>query len=52
VATFTQGYVALQIPLPAGLKRYVKVTYTVATAALTAGKFSAFISTKPQRSSF
>lgn len=51
-ASFTQGYVALQVPLPSGLRRYAKVTYTVATAALTAGAFTAYISTKPQRRSF
>jgi hypothetical protein len=29
--------------LPRGLKRYLRVTYTIATAALTAGAFDAFI---------
>jgi len=33
----------IQIALPLGLKRYVRLNYTVATGPLTAGTFDAFI---------
>jgi hypothetical protein len=39
----TQGALVLAMPLPEGLKRFVKVVYTIGTAALTAGKFDAFL---------
>lgn len=46
-ASLTAGTKVLQVPLPAGLRQYLKVVYTVGTAALTAGKFSAFLSNTP-----
>jgi hypothetical protein len=42
-ATLVAGYVAIKIALPKGLRRYSKIIYTIGTAALTAGKFSAWI---------
>lgn len=42
-ATLVAGYTVLRVPLPPDLRRYIRVAYTVATADLTAGKFSAFI---------
>lgn len=43
VATLVQGYRILQGRVPGGVLRYLRVTYTVGTAALTAGKFNAFL---------
>jgi hypothetical protein len=43
-ATLVAGYQAVKIKIPTNSKRYVGVIYTVATADLTAGKFSAFLS--------
>lgn len=40
-ADLTAGSFPVQIPLPDGLNDYVKITYTVAAAALTAGSFDA-----------
>jgi hypothetical protein len=37
------GYSVLEYTLPAEVKQYVRVLYTVATADLTAGKFNAYI---------
>ena len=45
VASLTAGLVAI-VPLPLGLKDYVRVKYTVVGTA-TAGKFSAFITDNP-----
>lgn len=42
-ATLVAGYEALRIRLPAGLQRYIQVTYTVATGPLTAGTFNAYL---------
>jgi hypothetical protein len=42
-ATLIAGYQALKMKIPANSKRYVGVIYTVATADLTAGAFSAFL---------
>ena len=42
-ATLVAGYQVLKMKIPANTKRYVGVTYTVETADLTAGKFSAFL---------
>lgn len=42
-ATLVAGYEALRIRLPAGLRRYIQVTYTVATGPLTAGAFNAYL---------
>ncbi|OHD24899.1 MAG: hypothetical protein A2Y38_16150 [Spirochaetes bacterium GWB1_59_5] len=43
-ATLVAGYQVVKMKIPANTKRYVGVIYTVATADLTAGKFSAFLS--------
>lgn len=40
-ATLVAGYEALRFRLPNGLRRYIQVTYTVATGPLTAGTFNA-----------
>jgi hypothetical protein len=44
VAAVLAGVVLLQITPPPGLRRYLRIVYRVGTAALTAGKFDAFIS--------
>lgn len=44
VANLTAGAVPWKTKLPLGLKRYTRVVFRVATAALTAGNFSAFYS--------
>lgn len=49
VANVTQGAVLLQACPPLGLRRYTRIVYRVGTAALTAGKFDAFISMDVQR---
>ena len=43
VANLTAGKVLMSMSLPAEHERYLKVVYTIATAALTAGKFDAWI---------
>ena len=48
-ATLVAGYQALLMQPPVGTRRYLRVVYRVATAALTAGKFEAFISLDAQR---
>ena len=42
-ASLVAGYEVLRIRLPAGLQRYIQVTYTVATGPLTAGAFNAYL---------
>ena len=42
-ATLVAGYEALRIRLPATLRRYIQVTYTVDTNNLTAGAFNAYL---------
>lgn len=42
-ATLVAGEQVVKIKIPANTKRYVGVMYTIGTAALTAGKFSAFL---------
>jgi len=42
-ATLVQGYVALRIMLPHGLRRYINVHYAVDTNNLTAGAFTAYL---------
>ena len=49
VASVTQGAVLLQACPPLGLRRYTRIAYRIGTAALTAGKFDAFISMDVQR---
>lgn len=41
--TLVAGYRVLEFTLPYTVERYVRVTYTIGTAALTAGKFNAYI---------
>lgn len=48
VASLTAGYQLLRLRIPVkgtagGLERYLHVTYTIGTAALTAGKFDAYL---------
>lgn len=47
-ATLVDGYVVARVRVPKGTKRYLKVTYTIGTDALTAGKFDAFLSPSVQ----
>jgi ABC-type molybdate transport system substrate-binding protein len=42
-ATLVAGYEAFRIRLPATLRRYIQVTYTVDTNNLTAGAFYAYL---------
>lgn len=49
VASVVQGVALLQACPPLGLRRYFRVVYRVATAVLTAGKFTAFVSLDVQR---
>lgn len=44
----TAGAEVLRIPLPRTLQRYVQVNYTVATGPLTAGAFTAYLTTHRQ----
>jgi hypothetical protein len=46
-AIFTAGNAVISQPLPAELRRYVKVVYTIGTAVLTAGSFDAWIGHGP-----
>ena len=44
VASLVAGYKICEVRIPKGkLERYTKLTYTIATAALSAGKFDAFL---------
>lgn len=43
VATLVAGYRVMEFTLPNTVEQYVRVTYTIGTAALTAGKFNAYI---------
>lgn len=49
LASLVAGTTILQVQPPVGLRRYLRVTYRVGTAALTAGKFEAFISLDVQK---
>lgn len=49
VASVVAGAVLLQIPFPTQLRRFIRVVYRVGTAALSAGKFEAFVSIGVQR---
>lgn len=42
-ANLTAGATLLKTRIPPGLKRYLRVVYRIATAALTAGTFDAYI---------
>ena len=46
--TFVDKYTICRMRLPTGVKQYCKVTYTIGTAALTAGKFDAFLTKNVQ----
>jgi hypothetical protein len=48
VASVTAGTELLKAKLPTGLKRYLRVVYRIGTAALTAGKFDAFLTNDVQ----
>jgi len=49
VASVKQGAVLLQVCPPLGLRRYTRIVYRIGTAALTAGKFDAYVSMDVQR---
>lgn len=49
VANVTAGVALLQLQPPPGMRQYWRIAWRVATAALTAGKFDAFISNTLQR---
>jgi hypothetical protein len=49
VANATQGAVLLQTQPPVGLRRYTRIAWRVATAAMTAGKVDAYFSMAIQR---
>lgn len=42
-ASLVAGYVAVDIAVPRGVKRYLRVNYTVGTADFTAGALTAFL---------
>jgi hypothetical protein len=43
LAALSANRVLVRTPLPVGLRRYLRVAYRVATAALTGGSFSAML---------
>lgn len=49
LAGLTAGTKLLETPPPMSLRRYVRIAWRVGTAALTAGKFTAFISLDIQK---
>ncbi len=49
VASVKQGAALLQIPYPTRLRQFTRVVYRVGGAALSAGKFDAFVSIGVQR---
>jgi hypothetical protein len=49
VANAVAGASLLDVKLPVGLRRYVRVAYRIGTAALTAGNFNSYIDNKIQR---
>lgn len=49
VANVTAGTVLLQLQPPTGMRRYFRIVWRVGTAALTAGKFTAYVSNTIQR---
>lgn len=48
-ASLVDGYCILSVPLPMGLKRYNKLTYTVGTEDFTGGNVSAWIGMEPYK---
>lgn len=51
-ATLVAGYQVVAIRIPAGCERYLRVTQTIGTAALTAGAAHAFLAEAPQANDF
>ena len=49
LAGLTAGAVVMQVQPPVGLRRYFRIVWRVGTAALTAGKFTAYVSNSVQR---
>ena len=49
VASAVAGTVLLQVQPPTGLRRDIQIVWRIGTAALTAGKFDAFVSNTIQR---
>lgn len=49
VANLTAGTVLMQVQPPVGMRRYFRIAWRVATATLTAGKFTAYVSNSVQR---
>jgi hypothetical protein len=47
-ASLVAGTEVLRVALPSGLRRYTRLYYTVTTADLTAGKFTAFLALERQ----
>jgi hypothetical protein len=48
VASLVAGYNLLRVALPLGLRRYIRVAYVIAVADLTAGNFTAFLTSDVQ----
>lgn len=49
LAGLTAGTPLLQVQPPTGMRRYFRIAWRVGTAALTAGKFTAYVSNTLQR---
>ena len=49
LAGLTAGATLLQVQPPVGMRRYFRIVWRVGTAALTAGKFTAYVSNTIQR---
>ncbi len=49
VANLTAGATLMQLQPPVGMRRYFRVVWRLGTAALTAGKFTAYVSNSLQR---
>ncbi|MCK5602583.1 hypothetical protein KAR91_11955 [Candidatus Pacearchaeota archaeon] len=52
VATLVAGYRIVAMRLPEGCERYLRATYTIATADMTAGALDAFLTEAPQANDF
>ena len=48
-ASLNSGYIIMSMPLPLGLSRYLKLTYTVGTENFTSGNIDAWIGMEPVR---
>jgi len=48
-ASLAAGYCILSVPLPMGLSRYLKLTYTVGTEDFTSGAIDAWIGSEPYK---